>query len=98
VRLFCTVPLVLALATLREVEEGGDALVRGRTPKISRAAVTRIWSDAHHAIGRNDTLRWMIGYYAGGAYREDDALPMPARERVCSTHALPLGAKGEVNS
>jgi farnesyl-diphosphate farnesyltransferase len=81
-RLFCAVPLVLALATLREVEEGSDALKPGRTPKITRQTVHRIWSDAHVAVKRNDTLRWMIGYYAGGAYLNDDALPMPARRRI----------------
>ena len=82
VRLFCVVPLVLALATLREVQEGGDALTVGRTPKITRQTVGQIWSDAHVAIKRNDTLRWMIGYYAGGAHLNSDALPMPARERI----------------
>jgi hypothetical protein len=32
VRLFCAVPLALALATLREVELGEDALKQGRAP------------------------------------------------------------------
>ncbi len=84
VRMFCAVPLVLALATLHEVERGGDALIPGRTPKISRQAVTEIWADAHFAVQRNDTLRWMIGYYAGGAYLLNGSMPLPARERVSS--------------
>lgn len=82
VRMFCTVPLVLALATLHEVEDGGDTLVPGKTPKITRKAVGDIFADARIAIQRNDTLRWMIGYYASGAYLDADALPAPAKERV----------------
>lgn len=82
VRMFCTVPLVLALATLREVEHGGDTLVAGKTPKISRQAVGEIFADARVAVQRNDTLRWMIGYYAGGAYLGAESMPAPAKERV----------------
>lgn len=82
VRMFCTVPLVLALATLREVEQGADTLVAGKTPKISRQAVGAIFADARVAVQRNDTLRWMIGYYAGGAYLRAESLPAPATARV----------------
>ncbi len=82
VRLFCTVPLVLALATLHEVENGSDTLVPGKTPKVSRQTVVSVFGDAHVAIRRNDTLRWMIGYYASGAYRDAEELPAPAREPV----------------
>jgi phytoene/squalene synthetase len=46
VRLFCAVPLALALATLREVEEGRDTLRAGAKPKISRAAVLTVVEDA----------------------------------------------------
>jgi nucleoside-diphosphate-sugar epimerase/phytoene/squalene synthetase len=83
VRLFCTVPLVLALATLHEVEQGGDTLVEGKTPKISREAVMQIFSDARVAIARNDTLRWMIGYYGSGSYLHAQAMPAPALATVC---------------
>jgi nucleoside-diphosphate-sugar epimerase/phytoene/squalene synthetase len=46
VRLFCTVPLALALATLREVEVGTDALVPGRAPTVSRALVMAVFEEA----------------------------------------------------
>jgi hydroxymethylglutaryl-CoA reductase len=46
VRLFCAVPLALALATLREVELGDDALRVGRAPTVSRALVMRVFEDA----------------------------------------------------
>jgi phytoene/squalene synthetase len=39
VRLFCAVPLLLALASLREVRSANDVLVPGRTPKVSREEV-----------------------------------------------------------
>jgi nucleoside-diphosphate-sugar epimerase/phytoene/squalene synthetase len=83
VRLFCTVPLVLALATLHEVEEGDDTLVEGKTPKITREAVMQIFSDAGVAVKRNDTLRWMIGYYASGEYLAAQSMPAPALASVC---------------
>jgi farnesyl-diphosphate farnesyltransferase len=83
VRLFCTVPLTLALATLHEVERGADTLVPGRTPKISRQAVMQIFSDADFAIRRNDTLRWMLAYYASGAYLNTP----PSQPRASDAHA-----------
>jgi len=46
VRLFCTVPLALALATLREVEVGTDALIPGRAPTVSRALVIAVFEEA----------------------------------------------------
>ena len=39
IRLFCAVPLALALGTLREVELGDDALRPGRAPAVTRAFV-----------------------------------------------------------
>ncbi|MBN4050184.1 squalene/phytoene synthase family protein [Desulfobulbus sp. AH-315-M07] len=85
VRMFCTVPLTLALATLHEVERGADTLLSGRTPKITRDTVTRIYSDAHHAIKDNRSLEWMLGYYANGAY-------LRGEEQVVST---PSGCHGQ---
>ncbi len=96
IRMFCTVPLVLALATLREVERGDNALVPGKTPKITRKAVTAIFADAQIAIRRNDTLRWMIGYYAGGAYLNEGAMPAPAKERVSTMPAKLSEAPADV--
>lgn len=46
VRLFCSVPLALALATLREVELGEDALLPNRAPTVSRALVMKVFEDA----------------------------------------------------
>jgi farnesyl-diphosphate farnesyltransferase len=71
VRLFCTVPLALALATLHEVEAGGDTLKAGRTPKVSRGVVWQVFKDAKRAITDNQTLNWMLSHYASGAYRDD---------------------------
>ncbi len=72
VRLFCTVPLALALATLHEVEAGHDTLVPGRTPKVSRGVVWQVFRDAKRATGDNLTLTWMLSHYASGAYRDDE--------------------------
>jgi degradative hydroxymethylglutaryl-CoA reductase len=49
VRLFCAVPLALALATLREVELGDDALMPNRAPTVSRALVMKVFEDAMNA-------------------------------------------------
>ncbi|NUP14226.1 MAG: squalene/phytoene synthase family protein [Polyangiaceae bacterium] len=46
IRLFCTVPLALALATLREIEIGDDALVPNRAPTVTRALVMKVFEDA----------------------------------------------------
>ncbi len=46
VRMFCAVPLALALATLREVELGDDALQPGRAPTVTRALVMKVFEDA----------------------------------------------------
>jgi farnesyl-diphosphate farnesyltransferase len=72
VRLFCTVPLALALATLHEVEAGHDTLRPGKTPKVSRGVVWQVFRDAKRAIGDNTTLTWMLSHYASGAYRDDE--------------------------
>jgi nucleoside-diphosphate-sugar epimerase/phytoene/squalene synthetase len=49
VRLFCAVPLALALGTLREVELADDALVVGRAPTVSRAFVMAVFERAVRA-------------------------------------------------
>ncbi|MBM4357559.1 MAG: squalene/phytoene synthase family protein [Deltaproteobacteria bacterium] len=69
VRLFCSVPLALALATLHEVEHGRDTLVPGRTPKVSRDVVFQIFGDAQQAIPSNDALASMLASYGSGAHR-----------------------------
>jgi nucleoside-diphosphate-sugar epimerase/phytoene/squalene synthetase len=46
IRLFCAVPLALALGTLREVELGEDALRPDRAPTVSRAFVMAVFEAA----------------------------------------------------
>ncbi len=65
IRLFCTVPLALALATLDEVEHGQDTLRRGRNPKVSRESVARILLDAQRAVASNDALDRLFGALGG---------------------------------
>jgi hypothetical protein len=77
VRMFCTVPLALALATLHEVENGGDTLVPGRTPKVSRECVQQVFADAQRAVGDNDMLRWMLSYYGSGDWRHQLRCTLP---------------------
>lgn len=60
VRLFCAVPLGLALATLDEVERGDDALRPGRCPAVSRFTVKTLLFQAHQAVGSDEQLtRWL---------------------------------------
>lgn len=56
VRLFCVVPLALALSTLCVVEQGDDTLRVGAEPKVSRATVARILSEAGRAAAGNPAL------------------------------------------
>lgn len=100
VRLFCAVPLALALTTLREVELGEDTLVAGRTPKITREVVMQLFADASVAVGRNDTLAWMLAYYGSGSYV--DPIQPPLLDEPRAPRAEPAvqqtganGAKGE---
>jgi farnesyl-diphosphate farnesyltransferase len=60
VRLFCVVPLALALATLRTVEQGDDTLRAGAEPKVSRATVGRILAEAPGAAASNGALAAML--------------------------------------
>jgi farnesyl-diphosphate farnesyltransferase len=66
VRFFCAVPLGLALASLREVESGDDTLRAGRTPKISRQCVQRIFVDAQRAVANDAALEEMLDGCDGG--------------------------------
>lgn len=60
VRLFCAVPLGLALATLHEVEHGPDALQPGRTPKVDRATVLAVLTEANEAAGSDEALQRLL--------------------------------------
>src|SRR5690606_25714561 len=101
VRMFCSVPLTLALATLHEVERGDDTLRPGRTPKVGRGVVVQVFKDSHFAIKRNDTLGWMFSYYASGAYLGDApssirrAASAPPAEPPSRPRVIPLLSKKE---
>ena len=55
-RLFCAVPLALALGTLDQVERGDRALRSGPAPKMSREAVGRILGQAARAVRSHSGL------------------------------------------
>lgn len=84
VRLFCSVPLALALATLREVELGEDTLRPGKTPKVSREVVAEIFGSAHEAIHDDAALMAFFERYGGGHARITGSKhgPQPVSEVV----------------
>ena len=61
VRMFCAVPLVLALASLSEIERGDEALKRGSTPKISRRRVQELFEEAKRSVGSDHELARIFG-------------------------------------
>ncbi len=69
VRRFCAVPLALALATLREVDDGDATLRVDRAPKVSRGAVTRIIAEASCALADDAALAALFERCARGDYR-----------------------------
>jgi len=92
VRLFCTVPLTLALATIREVEQGDDTLRPGRTPKVTRAVVGDVFANAQAAATDDEALRQLFDRYgeehavlavdaAIGMAGEDDVTGPPTSTR-----------------
>ncbi len=60
IRLFCAVPLLLALATLDEIEAGEDTLRPGRSPKVSRGALGRLLQRVVHAAGDDAALARLL--------------------------------------
>jgi farnesyl-diphosphate farnesyltransferase len=66
VRLFCAVPLALALSTLRTVEQGEDTLRAGVTPKVSRSTVAGIVAQAPAAAASNQALVALLRRCEGG--------------------------------
>jgi farnesyl-diphosphate farnesyltransferase len=69
IRMFCAVPLALALATLHEVEFGDQALSVGEEPKISRGAVLAIFAEAAAAIDDDERLGKLLDRCEQGGYR-----------------------------
>jgi len=60
IRLFCSVPLLLAIATLDELESSEDTLQPGRTPKISRATLGSLLQRAVKAAGDDAALAALL--------------------------------------
>ena len=60
IRLFCAVPLLLALATLEELEASDDTLRSGRTPKISRQVLGNLLQRAVQAAGDDAALAALL--------------------------------------
>jgi farnesyl-diphosphate farnesyltransferase len=60
VRLFCAVPLLLAQATLDEVEHGEDTLRRGSVPKVSRARVAEILDRVARAVADDQAFGHLL--------------------------------------
>lgn len=56
VRTFCTLPLLLALATLTEIESGRDTVLRGRRPRIARERVLQALEQTGVAVQSDGAL------------------------------------------
>lgn len=69
IRLFCAVPLLLALATLEELEASDATLRAGQTPKISRATLGRLLQRAVQAAGDDQALATLLDAPLGNAER-----------------------------
>jgi len=69
VRLFCAVPLALALATLREVDDGDATLRTDRAPKVSRGAVARVVAEVSLAVADDAALGAVLDRCARGEFR-----------------------------
>lgn len=68
IRLFCSVPLLLAQATLDEIEHSDDVLRPGRCPKIDRSTLAGILQLAVAAVGDDRALDALLDA-PGGARR-----------------------------
>ncbi len=67
VRLFCALPLALALATLEAIERGPDTLLRGREPRIPRPRTLALVEAARAAVESDAALaRFLDGAGAEG--------------------------------
>lgn len=67
VRLFCAVPLALALATLREVDSGERTVRVNAEPKISRGTVAQLLLEVGRAIDDDRALAALLERCARGA-------------------------------
>ena len=60
IRLFCVLPVLFAIATMRELEQTDGMLVPGGSVKIARAEVRAIVVAASTTALTNPTLRWLV--------------------------------------
>ena len=65
IRTFCTLPLLLALATLTEIESGRDTVLRGRRPRIARERVLRALEQTGAAVQSNEALSRLFQEWEG---------------------------------
>ncbi|HTW85896.1 MAG TPA: squalene/phytoene synthase family protein [Candidatus Sulfotelmatobacter sp.] len=59
IRLFCVLPILFAIATMRELERTDEMLVPGGAVKIGRAEVRAVVLAATTSTLTNPTLRWL---------------------------------------
>jgi farnesyl-diphosphate farnesyltransferase len=60
IRLFCVLPVLFAIATMRELEQSDAMLVRGGSVKIARAEVRALVVAGSTSTLTNRTLRWLV--------------------------------------
>jgi farnesyl-diphosphate farnesyltransferase len=60
IRLFCVLPVLLAIATIRELERSDEMLVPGGSVKVSRAEVRALIIAGSTSTLTNRTLRWLV--------------------------------------
>jgi farnesyl-diphosphate farnesyltransferase len=60
IRLFCVLPILFAVATMREVEQSDAMLIPGGGVKISRAEVRALVVAGSTSTLTNRTLRWLV--------------------------------------
>ena len=60
IRLFCVLPILFAVATMREIERSDTMLVPGAGVKISRSEVKSLIFAASTSTLTNYTLRWLV--------------------------------------
>jgi farnesyl-diphosphate farnesyltransferase len=60
IRLFCVLPILFAIATVREIERTDEMFRRGGAVKISRAEVRALMLASTTSMLTNRTLRWLV--------------------------------------
>jgi farnesyl-diphosphate farnesyltransferase len=60
IRLFCVLPVLFAVATMREIERSEAMLTAGGGVKIDRSEVTALIAAAYTSTLTNRSLRWLV--------------------------------------